>query len=40
MRQIRCPRCKGLFYSLQNHFCSIPADWEPRKVEMQPGESR
>jgi hypothetical protein len=24
---IRCPRCKGLFHSLRDHFCSIPADW-------------
>jgi hypothetical protein len=29
---IRCPRCKGLFYSLQNHFCAIPADWKPKEI--------
>lgn len=21
---VRCPRCKSLFHSLRDHFCSIP----------------
>lgn len=29
---VRCPRCNGLFHSLDRHFCSIPE----RKAQLMP----
>jgi len=36
---MRCPRCRGLFYSLQSHFCAIP-ERKDEPVEYAPRVGR